>query len=196
MLHILITVKPSERCPGKNKALAELTYKWLKEEIKNIKEPFKIYTVGYKSEVAECLSSCTHVECATGSHCSDIKFAESIIKANPDTDIFILLQLTNPVRRKNLLKDAVEKVRNTGKSTVSCCITYENKWRVLDEKGRWSKIKPSNTSRMIDGALYAWLPSNADTIFDAAAEHSIVDNIHGSYIDVDFNDDMLFLKLK
>lgn len=51
MIHIQVTVKPSERFPGKNNLLWKYTYLWLLSEKSRIKEDISIYIVGITDEI-------------------------------------------------------------------------------------------------------------------------------------------------
>lgn len=199
MVHILIAVKPSERFPNKNKILANYTIIWLLNEIAYLGEEAKVYTVGYRNELPETLpTNWQHFEYHNEDHQKVLEYAESIIKPKDD-DILILAQLTQPIRRRGLLKDVIESTRQ-GKTTITACYDSNNNWRIVDKNGRW-QTKSKNYCLFYDGALYGWKPRHILEVFDKDIEHSVIINYNQTPIDIDyitnipFGIDEMYLKM-
>ncbi len=188
MLHVLITVKPSTRYPGKNARLAGYTLAWLAWELLHEAEPVQVWTVGARAELPELLPPAwRHIECATGSHRGDIEHAEAVI-CPAAGDVLVLAQLTQPLRRRGLLHEVAACTREHG-CTVTGCLGRQDDWRTLGEGGRW---QPQKGQRVLlhDGALYGWLPGKVGAIFTPGAEHGVVINYAGQPVDVDEAADM------
>lgn len=183
MIHVLITVKPSTRFPGKNARLAGYTVGWLAWEILHTEEAVQVYTVGARQELPGDLPpGWQHIECSTGSHRGDIEHAEARIVTAPG-DVMILAQLTQPLRRRGLLGDVAGMARLHGCAVTGCQSRRED-WRALTDTGAWAAHKGGRTV-LHDGALYGWQPGLVGKIFDAAAEHGVVINYAGQPVDVD-----------
>ncbi len=188
MIHVLITVKPSVRFPGKNRRLFHYTAIWLAYEIMNLQEPVQVWTVGARGELPEHLPpTWRHIQTATGTHKGDIEEAMRQIAPNAENDIFVLLQLTQPVRRAGLLANIVDAAFCRGVA-VSASTAEINGWRTLSGEGSWDFNKTPH-AKMIDGACYAWRPRYLEEVFDPEARHGYVMNTNG-IVDVDYKSDL------
>ncbi len=188
MIHVLITVKPSTRFPGKNARLIGYTITWLAQEILYSKEEVRVYTVGERSELPCVLPpSWQHIQCLTGSHRGDIEFAEKHISPTPD-DVLVLAQLTQPLRRFGLLGDVVNLVREYG-SAVTACQARHDEWRKVDSSGSWNPVK-GGRGLLHDGALFGWIAGNVGDIFSATVPHGVAMNYSGSVVDIDVKEDI------
>lgn len=185
MINIYITVKHSTRFPGKNKLLFPATQSWLMEELPTLTEPYKIHIVGQVDELEGYLDGFSLVECHTGSHRGDLEYAVEVTQ--PD-DVSILIQLTQPVKRRGLLNDVIEHTRAYGVAITGC--VYEQ-WRTLDIKGHWGNKDDKTHVVMHDGALYGWMPGRLGDIFDHDATHAVVINHNGLPVDIDYKEDLL-----
>lgn len=187
MLHILLTVHPSTRLPGKNAALWPYTRAWLAQELLYLPEPARVWAVGTPSELGEPLPPAWRViPCAAGSHMGDLQQAERAIAPAAD-DVCVLPQITQPLRRRHLLSDMAEAARECG-SAVSCIRTRCEPWRMLADSGAWGSHAAADAAArpaLLDGACYAWLPGRVADIFDPAAPHARVINYDGPLVDVD-----------
>ena len=192
MIHVVITAKPSTRFPGKNKCLAPYTIAWVERERTLTAEDVQVYTVGSRSEFPEELpESWQHIECAEGSHLADLSHAENEI-APLRGDVFVLVQLTQPLRRTGLLPDIVNAVRAGRYGTA---VTYvvqpsTSAWRVLSAEGSWARLKTPEPLRLLDGACFAWLPGRLPDIFIPHTPHAAVYNYTGDVVDVDYPSDI------
>lgn len=183
MIHALITVKPSTRFPGKNARLAGYSVGWLAWEILHEEESVQAWTVGCRAELPGFLPpGWRHIECATGSHRGDIEHAEAVIRPAAG-DVLVLVQLTQPLRRRGLLHDVVARARERG-SAVTGCLGRQEDWRTVQPGGRWQSQKGQRVL-LHDGALYGWLPGKVEAIFSADAGHGVVINYTGQPVDVD-----------
>lgn len=185
MIHVLVTVKPSERFPGKNNLLWKYTYLWLLSEKSCLDEKINVYIVGDENEIKNIPNDVILIHTETGGHLSDILAAESIIKPDKN-DVFVLTQVTQPLRETGLLSKIVDSARNNN-SAVS--VTRQSgPWRDVNCNGEWAGGK--KTDKMcIDGALYAWTPGNAECIFTPHAKHGLIVN-NAALIDIDVPADM------
>ena len=168
------------------------------QEAAYIQEAVKVYTVGFRSELPECLPfGWEHIECDMGSHLEDCRFACDKIAAIRGSaisgDVFVQPLLSQPFRRQRLLADAVAATREHG-SAVSVCMAKDLSWRnvvVSDGKAKLCGIERSEDLRpYLDGAIYAWKPENLDSIFDKSASHGFVVNYTGFPCDIDHNTDI------
>lgn len=184
MIHVLITVKESERFPGKNRFLAPYTIVWLLNEIAYIKEQVQVYTVGKRSELPLVLpNGWEHIKTACSDHLQDIIAAERKIKP-AKTDVMVLAQVTQPIRESYLLARAVECIRAGNKSCITATHRPDEEWRRVSQ-GRW-KLKKQETALKLTGQLYAWSPGNAWRIFDHDCTHSVlVTRVGGGIVDID-----------
>ena len=173
MIHVLITVKESQRFPGKNKALAPYTITWLLTEIAYLPETVKVYTVGKRSELPLRLPvEWQHIPTACISHAEDVKTADAAIQATED-DVIILAQLTQPLREHGLLEQVISCIRSGNTSCVTATELPSGDWRKVDNNGSWGK-GPKEKSIYTDGKLYAWRPGHSEEIFNPQARHRVV----------------------
>lgn len=176
MIGILITIKPSVRFPHKNELLAPYTIEWLKgEDLTDC----VVYSVGDRTEFPQVYN---HIECSTGSHRGDIEYA---VNQLPWCDYFVLLQVTQPIRRKGLLADA-KAMLTENKVVISA--TSMDSWRCLSLDGQWN-TKGDEQSYFIDGALYGFHRSKVAEVFDNTAPHCIVLNKKSLLVDIDYPQD-------
>lgn len=183
MVHVLITVKPSSRFPGKNARLVGYTVAWLAMELLHMVEPARVYTVGSRTELPAVMPlGWEHIECKTGSHRGDIDHAEAQVAPAPG-DVMILAQVTQPLRRMGLLADVAMLARRKG-CAVTACDARQEDWRTLTAAGTWNACKGRRTM-LHDGALYGWQPGKVGMVFDAAAPHAVAINYPGQPVDVD-----------
>lgn len=198
MIQVLITVKPSERLPQKNLFFCQKTFAWLFQESAYLQEAVKFYTVGFRSELPERLPfGWEHIECNTGSHLEDCRFAcdkiASMRGSAINGDVFVQPLLSQPFRRQGLLADAVAATRTHG-SAVSVCMAKDMAWRevqVEDGKATLCGIERSEELRpYLDGAIYAWKYDALDSIFDKTASHGFVVNYTGFPCDIDHRTDI------
>lgn len=187
MVHVIITVKPSSRFPNKNKILANYTIVWLLTEIAYLKENVNVYTIGYREELPDKLpTDWKHFEYHNKNHQKVLEYAESVIESKDD-DIFILAQLTQPIRRRGLLKDVIESAKQN--STITACYAPDNNWRIVNKNGGWDN-STKEYKLFYDRALYGWKQGNLNSIFDKDYEHSIVINHNQLPIDIDYINDI------
>lgn len=185
MVNIFITVKPSKRFPGKNDLLWKYTYLWLLSEKSIIKENVAIYIVGDENEIKNIPNNIKIISVNTGGHLSDILAAESIIQPDKN-DVFVLTQLTQPLRENGLLEKIVESARKNN-SAISVTKQQGN-WREVDNNGGWNGNYKTD-KLCIDGALFAWTTGNAKQIFTPGCKHGLVLN-NSPLIDIDVPDDI------
>lgn len=174
MIHVLLTVKPSLRYPGKNRKLWPFTYKWLLAEAGDTIEPVRLYVVGSADELPAPLPPAVrYLNILTGSHARDVEEAEAQI-APSATDVMVLAQLTQPLRERGLLHRAVDACRRSGRATVTATPEETHAWRELDGNGSW-RPQVAVDAPLLDGALYAWPRGRSCDIFDPRAPHTVVE---------------------
>lgn len=173
MIHVLVTVKPSDRCPGKNRLLWPYTYIWLLGEAAAMAEPVQIYVVGHAAEVPPLPRAVRYLCVIRDEHSDVVELAEREI-APAAGDVLVLAQLTQPLREKGLLARVAAAARDTGKSVVTATSAPVPDWRMTDADGCWRRVRFDRRRPMMDGALYAWHPGRALDIFDPGEEHTVV----------------------
>lgn len=190
MLHVLLTVKPSTRCPGKNRLLWPFTYLWLLAEAAATEEEVRLYLVGEAEEVPPLPPTVQHLPICHANHRRKVELAEEVISPAAD-DVLVLAQLTQPLRERGLLRRVVEACRRSGRATVTATAADLPDWRVLTFEGEWSRRTDDVPCHLLDGALYAWQRGRSCDIFTAAAPHEVVLRTRSSYVvDVDIAADI------
>lgn len=190
MIHILVTVKESSRFSGKNRKLAPYTIVWLLTEIAYCAEPVRVYTVGKRSELPLRLPvGWQHISTPCNNHKEDVELAEQYIHPAVD-DMFVLVQLTQPLRERGLL----ERVVNCIRAGNTCCITAAQQpttsWRVLNYNGSWDQAQ-KETQLLADGQLYAWSPGHVAEVFNPKARHTVILTQHRwGTVDIDAPEDI------
>lgn len=187
MIHVLICNKPSTRFPGKNELLFDYTYIWLLGELSLIDEECSVYTVGKRLNV-DTPRAWTHINTPCNNHHEDIRMAMEAINAD-DSDVYVLPQLTQPLRRRGLLSEAIDKMREFGLPVISASRSRIDEWRELDMLGRWKKQDASGKRLIYDGALYVWNNKNFKHVFDNSSPHTIVENVD-CVVDIDYKEDI------
>lgn len=185
MLHVLLTVKPSRRFPGKNRLLWPYTYLWLLAEAAAMEEAVQLYVVGEAGEAPQPLPrGVRYLPIEQESHRRKVALAEEAIAPAAD-DVLVLAQLTQPLRERGLLSRVAEMCRRSGQATVTATAAETGAWRALGAEGAWTQTRRPATALM-DGALYAWQRGHAGDIFTATAPHAVVLRTRSTYVvDVD-----------
>lgn len=176
--HIIITnAKQSERFPGKNEILLDYTIDWLIEEADDTME---FWYISREDEVFPegriDLNNC-HILFAPENkkyddHKSLLEWAEIEINGGKN-DKFVLLQLTQPVRRKGLLQEALE-VSTKDNVVVSYSEWTNEHWRTVD-KGTLEFIDDrdkESSHKYYDGAIYVW-QNDVKKIFDLPNQNKV-----------------------
>lgn len=187
MIHILICNKPSTRFPGKNELLFDYTYLWLLREARELNEEFCVYTVGKRLNVT-VPRGWRHIDTPCNNHHEDIKLAMEAIEADA-FDAYALPQLTQPLRRRGLLIEAVDLMREYGLPVISASRETVKDWRKIDVMGKWGERGNDAIRLMYDGALYVWSNDTFGSVFDNTAPHSVIANAD-AVVDIDYEDDM------
>lgn len=191
MIHVLITVKESQRFPGKNRRLAPYTIVWLLNEIAYMEEPVQVYTVGVRSELPLRIPvGWRHIHTHTPGHMKDVQSAEEQI-APAAGDVMVLLQVTQPLREHGMLERAVRLIQDGNDCCVSAAESPKTDWRQLNtDNGNWG-TKAEGTQLLMDGQIYAWKPGHAADIFNPQARHMVVLSQHRwGTVDVDVPQDI------
>lgn len=169
MIHVLITVKESERFPGKNRLLWGYTQAWLAQEMQSIFEPVTVWVVGEVEPFLDLVPCRWHVmRMKEGDHGRLQEKAEGeILQQCPaDADgmepVFVLCQVSQPLRRRGLLAEMVRGARAMG-SAVSVTYVRRIGWRekpvhdtAVDPRPMCEVADPCVVP-CIDGACYSWL---------------------------------------
>lgn len=160
MVHIHITVQESGRFPGKNDLLWEYTRVWLANELMELEEPYEVIVTvrgaGLDARKVPGAWNVLVVEGVPYTHEGDLRTA---CRTAGRVGAHVLLQLTQPLRRRGLLADALQALRGHRDATVmSAC------------------------GGQMAGALYAWY-GDPRCVF-ARENPYYVDNI-GHKVDID-----------
>lgn len=101
-------------------------------------------------------------------------------------DFVVLLQLTQPRRKKGLMREALEKVMtNDGYLCTSYTVKpFADAWRVIDERtNTWDETKRNEAEphlKLYDGGIYAWANFNPHTINRNGLQHFFIDEYYNS----------------
>lgn len=194
MIHVFITVKESERFPGKNRFLAPYTITWLLNESAYIDDEVAVYTVGKRSELPLVLpKKWKHIPTSCEGHLADLEYAESLIQP-ADGDVCVLLQVTQPIREQYLLASAVDCIKAGNKCCITASVHVEDTWRKIMQDGTWTCKNNSDYKESIfklNGQLYAWSPGNVGAIFDPSCPHRIIrTNSSWGIVDIDYKQEL------
>lgn len=177
MIHILVTVHPSVRFPGKNKRLAPYTIQWLLSECAYAEEEVRVYTVGARAELPLRLPRAwQHILTKHSSHQAAVEAAERIIAPQAD-DILMLVQLTQPLREHGLVERAAALLREKGHMACRTAAPMPSTaWRAVNGQG--DATRKHEADLLADGQLYAWRPGHAAAIFAAESDCGVLEINH------------------
>lgn len=197
--HITVLVpwyRQSTRCPSKNKALWPYTRDWLTRELEHMPDNWwvDVLVLGAKgnSELYEDVPPLNWTY-ALYSQREDLQPLAGLLDAAYDNhdlhrcDALVLAQLTQPVRRKGLLRDCVDELlasEDPSKVLVRTCTYWSREeWRAEYPAAQQEDVQAYH----YDGALYAWAGrptwvGNTDDNRLAAWVH----NYTGPVVDVDY----------
>lgn len=193
MIHVLITAKESRRFPGKNGLLWEYTAAWVAAEAAGPAEPVRVWFAGEVPEgvrvprwwrVLELRGEDHHelqaaMERAVLEECGD--------EGEP---VFVLAQLTQPLRRRGLLGDVAYAARAWG-AAASFCVGSVRDWRLVTGEGWGEPV--DDVARYLDGALFAWRPGRLKDSWRPGVgfdRRGMVMNFRGDVCDVDAPGDL------
>lgn len=195
MFKLLISIpntKASTRFPGKNKVLAHYTVDWLNEELKSLPADWQVKVIEVVSPFTD--ETCTPYEKFLVSYEDDhLKLTEALQKAF-SVDMHIHVQLTQPKRRRGLLKDCINTLLATKADVVSTYVTWRNdyNWRELkrkDDKVMFTKeLRSDEHVSLYDGALYC--ARELPKIFDTELTWDFVYNGTRPVCDIDFREEI------
>lgn len=187
--------KESTRCPGKNRVLRSYTLRWIEEELKDLTSHYdvSVYEIRDKSVAVDTsrdsdLSYRIHELYV--SNVNEMKDLLKITDVKVMADIFVLLQLTQPVRRLGALKEVLKAVEQYPSKLVTSYSEIEfESWRII-RSGNWNEqvrhSKKGNCLNVYDGAWYGWMSRNGSQIvFNREDSKKFVKNID-QVIDVDY----------
>lgn len=189
MIYAFICTKESVRFPGKNELLLPYTLAWLGYASMVVRDKVEIVSLG-PSRPKDLPIKIRHITIDSPSHKAVIEYGMQAVKACK-SDIFILPQLTHPIRRPDLLAKIIEKMPAGECSAVTVTRRPSSAWRIVDPQGRWA-AKNEAPLPLHDGVLYAWRgQAGLDAMFDANSPHIILetDNNWG-LVDIDHPSDL------
>lgn len=192
-INILICdTKESERFPGKNDLLLDNTINWLLDEVQDFSEDENVH-IWYISRVGSGFNDSfdfnnCHIVFSPDNSISDNHkellqwFDESYGKQD---DVYVLLQLSQPIRRNGMLREAVDKVEDDN-VVLSYTMWGSNAWRVVDNGTlEHESDRDDDIHRFYDGAIYVW-KGNSAKIFDLKRQKKEwVHNYVGPVCDID-----------
>lgn len=188
MIHILLTVKKSERFPGKNKLLWPYSRLWLAQEMLYLPDRVECWWVGDPAEIpADAPPLWQVLDIKTGSHRGDIEEACRHIAWQDNAAKFVLIQLTQPLRSRGLLRRAVTAL-DAAEPVVSVTYRRPEGWRIPGSTAKKSEAFRAH----VDGQIYAWkTPAGLDAIFDSPERCNYLDSCQQALIaDIDYPADL------
>lgn len=177
MVHVIITnAKQSERFPGKNEILLDYTLDYVAREAPL---SYNIWMVLRENDENHqgCINfGSNHVLYAPrdekyDDHLTLMRWITEYIN-DPDGK-YILLQLTQPVRRSGLLQDAVHNISEDN-IVLSYTSWTDDSWRMVDD-GTLDNINMRDDEmlhKFMDGSLYGWMGS-PDKIFSPTKQRKV-----------------------
>lgn len=188
MIFLLVTTHPSKRLPGKNDALFHFTADWAAIAAQHCGELVTMVHIG-PLPAKNLPLKWLHLDIDEGSHYDDIASAEEMLAPDPH-DVFALAQVTQPLRSRHLLADAVARVRSENQPLITVQKMPARYWRLTDDFGRRPK-KDEFDELVHDGSLFAWLPGQLPAIFDHTAKKSVLEiDRRWGLIDIDVAGDI------
>lgn len=168
-VRILIpNTKESIRLPNKNRLLRHFTLDWLQEELSEMDKD------KYEVQVIELRNSKVKVDTSEDKRYSykikalfcpdevsqDMRPLLEWAEMRLESSIIILLQLTQPIRRKGLLSAAINQIQANDGYLVTSYIKkpFQDAWRVCRDN-RWDEEMRHSKEphlKLYDGAIYAW----------------------------------------
>lgn len=160
--------KESERLPNKNRLLRQYTLDWLEEELKTLPKDWQVSVLELRNERVkvdtsnDCKLSFT-IEPRFAPNEASHEMQDLLHRMTdnaPQDAIKVLLQLTQPKRRKGLLLDAIKAhLRNPELLTTSFVEQPFEAWRIVRFRN-WNEYsrtrKDGQSISLYDGAVYAW----------------------------------------
>ena len=192
--------KESVRLPNKNRILRRYTLQWLDHEIKSLGNEYEVEVIELRNSKVAVDTSDDHRlgYKITALFCPDEVSREmrDLIEWSEDrteSSLIILLQLTQPMRRKGLLKDALRAIRDHDGYLVCSYVRqpFSEAWRVISGN-RWNETIRRDKEQYLDlydGALYGWQGKNQRLLWDYEREKRLIYNYTGSLVDVDTIED-------
>lgn len=189
MIHLITSSHPSSRYPGKNDRLGRFTTDWAAIAAQYCDEPVKFYHAGPYRPIWLPLTW-YHVQTdPDDDHLTAIQKAEEGATPQPD-DVLVLAQLTQPLRSRWLLDEAVELCRNEKKPVISAVEHKNPSWRLVEKDGSWGS-KKTIWKPFHDGRIYAWQPGQLADIFNHSAPHAVLHSGESwCLVDVDIRTDL------
>lgn len=191
---ILLDTKESDRMPGKNDLLWQYTTSYLENDTVACDSNTSVIVL-YTSETEHSrekwpwnTGNVNAIEAEAGTlntttDCISWLYENDSIK---EGDTNVLLQLTQPVRRKNLIADSISELDNCN-LVKSYCEWYNCDWRDLDNV---EKIKQyDDVRKYYDGAIYTW-KGKMDWVGKGDTENKAhyIKNYTGPVVDIDYPD--------
>lgn len=159
--------KESVRLPNKNRMLRRYTLQWIDEELKSLSNEYEVQVIELRnSKVAVDTSEDSKLNYKiTPLLCPDevseemrdlIGWAEKRLESS----VIVLLQLTQPMRRKGLLNDAIKAIMLNDGYLVTSYVKepYKEAWRVI-RADNWAENERGSKEphlKLYDGAIYVW----------------------------------------
>lgn len=197
---IIPNSKESERLPNKNRTFRHYTLDFIEQELKAMPKAWQFEIDELRNQKVDVDTSAdakysfkiNPVFCPDEAS-TDLKpllawYEEqyNIDSNDKSVDFVVLLQLTQPRRKKGLLFEALDKVMtNDGYLCTSYTVKpFTNAWRVIDERtNTWNETKrnePEPHLKLYDGAIYAWANFNPHTINRNGLQHFFIDEYYNS----------------
>lgn len=197
MITIFITVKDSFRYPGKNTLLAPYTRAWLCQELADIKDPGQVLTCGPLSARPTSLpSTWEHYDTPHGLSQYTL-LSQAMQHVQPTQgDLFVLTQLTQPLRCRGLLPRFLDALRHAPLGQPAVTVTprhSSDEWRVISPSGGWAPAPEHPCHElMVDGQLYGWRSQDelSNIYSPAAPKATVLSGQTWGYVDIDYSDDM------
>lgn len=159
--------KESVRLPNKNRILRHYTLEWINEELKTLNDDYEVQVIELRNEKIAVDTSTDdryHYQIKP-IYCpdevsADMKDLLAWAEMRLESSVIVLLQLTQPIRRKGMLKDALTAISYNDGGLICSYVKqpYSEAWRIIREDNWDEDIRKNKEQylRLYDGALYVW----------------------------------------
>ena len=192
MIDVFVTAKESERFPGKNGLLWRFTEAWLAAEAGAAREGVRVWFAGDVPDGVRLPRWWRALDLrAADHHALQQEMEREVLRRRScEMPVFVLAQLTQPLRRRGLLEEVAAAARGFGAAATYCAGRLDG-WRRVSADG-WGE-HADERGLLMDGALFAWRPGRMNDSWRARVPWSrrgLVCNYAGPVVDVDERGDL------
>lgn len=193
MIHVFVTAHESVRFPGKNGRLWDYTAAWLAAEAAGSAEPVRVWFGGDVPEGVRVPGWWGVLRMrADDHHVLQGRMERAVLRrcGAEGEPVFVLAQLTQPLRRRGLLGDVAASCRTFG-AAATYCPGRDHGWRRVSAEG-WD-APDEGRGLFFDGALFAWCRGHLGDSWRPGVpwtRRGLVCNYAGPVVDVDAPGDL------